>query len=576
MEILNIFSRNTTAWKKYMEIPIEIDIDNVNQRAKRTLQYLGINEETLSHVREIAEFVRPYKTEILSQFMESLLSVERFAHVINKHSNKNQLYTYLEQYLDEFLKGEIHQRYIESRLQIGKVVSYTHLTPEYFIPAYQVLIQFITTILMNKLHRKPKKMLDSMLAVQKLSTYDLQLIEQAYMEDTDKYFLFRISDMLESVTKLDTTEQLIKGMEEQISETHSVNAATEEMGASIHEVASNAVDVAESTEEAVQSANKSQTTIQESLEDIQEVGKVFDVVVSKVGQLETEIQQTQEVISIIKGIAEQTNLLALNASIEAARAGEHGRGFAVVASEVRKLSEHTNEQIKQIESNLVGLGEVSNHVATHIKQTGELVEKNVRESQYAQEALDSIITTMQAITSSTSQIAAMSEEQTSAVQDIAERSNVIYSQSLETQSISLETGRLLLELSEQMEDYRNLFLDLHMHMEYKDIVKIAITDHLMLKWKTYNTLLGLTDYTENDFPTHHDCQLGKWYYGDLPERVKNMQTFKDVESPHRAVHEYAKEAVHLYRSGKLNEAKEAMTQLSNASTRVIELLKAME
>lgn len=573
---MGIFTRSIAPWQQQMEFPESTDITDVNHRAKRTLTFLGLNKETLSHIREAAPSILPYKNEMLELVMKHFLDIERVHHVVMKHSSVEQVRAKLDQYVEDFFRGELDQPYIESRLAIGKVVSYAHITPEYFVPAYQMLVQYITAIMMDEFRKKPERMVNSVLAVQKLAAYDLQLIEQAYIEDTNKYFLFRMSDMLNQITKLDTTEQFITGMKLQIEETHNVTAASEEIGHAVQEVAANAVSVAENSNDAVKSAEESQRTITASLNSIQQVGNVYDVVVSSVSQLESEILKTQEVIKIIKEIADQTNLLALNASIEAARAGEQGRGFSVVASEVRKLSEHTTEQIAQIETNINALRGVSHQVTGKIKETADLVDQSVAESIHASEALDKILTTMQSVTDSTSHIAAMSEEQTSAVQDIAARSNVIYNHSLNTEEVSLETGRLLLQLSEQMEEYRNLYLQLHMHMEYKDIVKIAITDHLMLRWKVYNVLLGLADHTDDDIPTHHDCFLGNWYYGNLPERVKQMETFQAVEEPHKMVHYYTKEAIQLYRSGRKEEAKEAMRRLEEASKEVIGLLKAME
>lgn len=66
--------------------------------------------------------------------------------------------------------------------------------------------------------------------------------------------------------------------------------------------------------------------------------------------------------SIISGIATQTNLLSLNASIEAARAGEQGRGFAIVANEIKKMSQDTQQNAKDIMSSLTSMTEVMNQL----------------------------------------------------------------------------------------------------------------------------------------------------------------------------------------------------------------------
>ena len=71
----------------------------------------------------------------------------------------------------------------------------------------------------------------------------------------------------------------------------------------------------------------------------------FDLQVAILNKRNSEITN---ILGLITGISKQTNLLSLNASIEAARAGEYGRGFAVVAGEIGKLSQQSDEAVKEI------------------------------------------------------------------------------------------------------------------------------------------------------------------------------------------------------------------------------------
>lgn len=62
-----------------------------------------------------------------------------------------------------------------------------------------------------------------------------------------------------------------------------------------------------------------------------------------------QVQETNDVLNLIKNIANKTNLLGINAAIEATRLGKDGTGFKVVSDEIRKLSINTNNSIKKIE-----------------------------------------------------------------------------------------------------------------------------------------------------------------------------------------------------------------------------------
>ena len=117
-----------------------------------------------------------------------------------------------------------------------------------------------------------------------------------------------------------------------------------------------------------------------------------------VNTLSEEVLRIGDVVSLINNVAGRTNLLALNATIEAARAGDAGKGFAVVASEVKSLAAQTADATTRIQSQIAAL------------QAGTAA---------AVKAIGSVGATIDAMTSTTTAIAAAVEEQHLATDEIA-------------------------------------------------------------------------------------------------------------------------------------------------------------
>ncbi|MBP3366229.1 MAG: cache domain-containing protein [Treponema sp.] len=107
----------------------------------------------------------------------------------------------------------------------------------------------------------------------------------------------------------------------------------------------------------------------------------------QIQKIEQQSKMLNDANDVISSIADQTSLLAMNAAIEAAHAGDAGKGFAVVADEIRKLSENSSAQSKNIGdqlttilnsiSNVVEASDISDKMFTRVSDkiqgTGDLV-----------------------------------------------------------------------------------------------------------------------------------------------------------------------------------------------------------
>jgi methyl-accepting chemotaxis protein len=205
-----------------------------------------------------------------------------------------------------------------------------------------------------------------------------------------------------------------------ITQIERVDRQVSDLSASNEEIASTSQEVHEHAVQTAEIGEKAQKLGAEANTKMSIVEGIAKQSVDGIENLNSRMQEIDNVVKQVNGITNQINLLALNAAIEAARAGEHGRGFAVVAGEVRNLAEEAKAATGQIDQVIAGVQAISAKTAEAIGSAHTEIGSGVASVNETIEALNEIVKGSQDMRMNLDEIAKAIEDQANMANHIVE------------------------------------------------------------------------------------------------------------------------------------------------------------
>ncbi len=369
------------------------------------------------------------------------------------------------------------------------------------------------------------------------------------------------------------TARLIPPAKETSERAQSMAAAIEQLVVSVRELSATSEETASGAEEARHTVGQSVARVHEAIGAFQELANQVQQAASDVKALGEASREIGGIVKEIEKIASQTNLLALNATIEAARAGEAGKGFAVVANEVKNLSQQTAKATDDIRGRIEALLEQVETVAAVMSAGAEVAESGRKGVDTLGQEVETVGERVGMVASQIGELAGIISQQSEAAREVAQGVNVVAEmsrQNLESvQSLAAATDRLDEGIAKQMADMNEL--------EFTGkIVCLAKADHIIWKRRLVAMAVGRLTLSPDELADHRSCRLGKWYYSDASARLAGQAAFKELEAPHKRVHEHGIAAARLFKEGRTEAALEEIAKVEEASRDVLRLLDALQ
>lgn len=217
-------------------INIETDtytIDAVSNRVNELLKYIKITAQDFQNLAKIDDLMEEHAQTIAEIHYGMLMEAPEIKKIIEEHSYFERYTTAITAYFKELTKPNLTRDYVEYRKKIGRIHSKIQLADEWYIGSYIRVYEYLLPLITKKFRRSPATVLDIILSLNRVITFDTMIVISSTQEENDYLLLENISKVMEYVITADKTKALLESVDATLEEATSVNYASTDLTTSI-------------------------------------------------------------------------------------------------------------------------------------------------------------------------------------------------------------------------------------------------------------------------------------------------------------------------------------------------------
>lgn len=548
---------------------------------EQRLSYYQIGESRRAVLKEFQPQLMKKVPKILNDFYNFItvhpVSKDKFSGMALEGVKRLQL-----EHWQTLFAGNFDEEYAQRSIEIGQIHERIGITPFLYMGGYTFILNQLTDFVIESCGGNRKKCQTLIRALNAAVMMDMELALTSYAEasnaskamESANHFADQMLDKNVSLSMAVNevaveNAGMMTSLENVNSQAQSIAAAVEEMATGIATISANGEEVAQGAENAQNETQQGKQVIEETAHNMHRVAQAVTQSSERVSSLVATSEDIANMVLSIEKIASQTNLLALNATIEAARAGEAGKGFAVVANEVKNLANQTARATDDIRTTIESLTVEIDGIVVSMKDGAQAVSDGEISMKSAVNSMEAIGGAIELTSQRMMEISSILNEQEQVATEVSGNVSAIAAgteQNVNAISVSIgATDGVVQLISEQIMSLSEFDVP-------KKSIRIAKSDHIVWKKRLADMMVGRESLDPDELASHLSCRLGKWYYGDEGMKLKDTATYRELEGPHKVVHDCGIEAVRKFNAGDKDGALVLLEQVNIASKDVVRLL----